>query len=280
MIKKFFTFCGVLTLICFSFYYTDTAVDIVKRNDPIMKEIQSVSLEYYEDAIDAVLINDGIIPGISGRKINIDKSYEKMKKYGSFDAGLLIFEEVVPMVATSSNYDKFIISGNSNKQSVSLIFKLYNSNYLDDILKILRDKDVTATFFISNDVIYNDSNILEKITNDNHSIELLSDKYLSDTVNTTNKILKQITKKKINYCYTEEKNNNILSSCKKNKMHSIVPNIITTNFPYAEIKNNVTSGSMISLSNSLNTLRELVPIINYINQKGFKIVTIDELLNE
>ena len=37
---------------------------------------------------------------------------------------------------------------------------------------------------------------------------------------------------------------------------------------------------MISLSNNINTLRELPSIINYLNQKGYKIVTLEELLNE
>ena len=63
-------------------------------------------------------------------------------------------------------------------------------------------------------------------------------------------------------------------------MHSIIPTIITTNIPYTEIKNNVTSGAMISLSSNINTIRELSSIVNYLNQKGYKIVTLDELLDE
>ena len=101
-----------MTLICFSFYYTDSAVDIVKRNDPIMKEIKGVMKQYEEKSIDATLIDNNIIPGISGVKVDLDKSYEKMKKYGSFDEGLLVFSEVVPTISTSNTYDKYIIKGN------------------------------------------------------------------------------------------------------------------------------------------------------------------------
>ena len=61
MLKKFFSLLGVLALICFSFYYTDSAVDIVKRNDPIMKEIINVKENYYEESTDAVLIDNSII---------------------------------------------------------------------------------------------------------------------------------------------------------------------------------------------------------------------------
>lgn len=280
MLKKFFTFVGVMALICFSFYYTDTAVDIVKRNDPIMKEIQSVSNLYYKDSIDATLIDDGIIPGISGTQINLDKSYEKMKKYGSFEKSLLVFEEVTPSITTSKTYDKYIVSGNSITQKVSLIFKIDDTTYIDEILAVLKDKNAKTTFFITNEIIKNDIDVLEKVYLTGNSIELLSSRYSSADINNANKILKNLINEKTKYCYSETKDNDILDSCKNYKMHSIIPNIITTNFPYNQIKNNVTSGSMISLSNNINTLRELPSIINYLHQKGYKIVTLEELLDE
>ena len=280
MLKKFFTFFGVMALICFSFYYTDTAVDIVKRNDPIMKEIQSVSNFYYKESIDAVLIDEGIIPGISGTQINIDKSYEKMKKYGSFEKSLLVFEEVTPSVTTSKTYDKYIISGNSVNQKVSLIFKLEDTVYIDEILDVLKEKNIKTTFFIISEIIKNDIDILKKIYLTGNSIELLSNDYSNNDIKNANKILKNLINEKIKYCYVETKDNDVLSSCRNNKMHSVIPNIITTNFPYNEIKNNVTSGSMISLSNNIGTLRELPSIINYLNQKGYKVVKLEEMLDE
>ena len=280
MIKKFFSFMGVMALICFSFYYTDSAVDIVKRNDPIMKEIASVSKEYEQGSINAILIDNNIIPGISGVKVDLDKSYAKMKKYGSFDAGLLVFEEVVPTISTSNTYDKFIIKGNSNKQSISLLFKLKNTSYIDDILEILKDKDIKVTFFVTTDILYNDIDVLEKIYLNGHSIEILSSEYTKEEVKKVNKTMRALMGGKVHYCYSEIEDNNLINNCKTVKMHSIIPTIITSNFPYSDIKNHVTSGSIISLDNNINTIRELSPILNYLNQKGYKIVTLDELLEE
>lgn len=280
MIKKFFSLMGALTLICFSFYYTDNAVEIVKRNDPIMKEIESVMKDYEEDAVDAVLIDNNIIPGISGVKVDIDKSYEKMKKYGSFDASLLVFNEVVPTISTSKTYDKFIIKGNSIKQSISLIFNISDTFYIDEILEVLNEKNVKATFFVTSEIIYNDIDILEKIYLNGHSIELLSNEYQKEEVKKVNKTLKNLTSSKIKYCYSEIENKDLIDSCEKNKMYSIIPNIITNDFPYSDIKNHVTSGSIVSLNNDINTIRELTPIINYLNQKGYKIIDLNELLDE
>ena len=113
-----------------------------------------------------------------------------------------------------------------------------------------------------------------------HDIELLSYNYSISNIKKSNKILKSLMDSKTKYCYTEIENSTIIGNCKNNKMHSIIPSIITTNFPYTQIKNNVTSGAMISLNNNINTIRELPSIINYLNQKGYKIVTLKELLDE
>ena len=278
MMKKFFSFMGALALICFSFYYTDSAVEIVKRNDPIMKEITEVAKDYEESSQDAILINNNIIPGVSGVKVDIDRSYEKMKQYGSFDAGLLVFEEVIPTISTSNTYDKFIIKGNSSKQGISLIFKMNNTSYIDEILTILKEKDVKANFMITENILSGDIDVVEEIYLNGHSIELLSSDYAN--IKKANKILKSLTGNKAKYCYSEEENKDIIEVCEKNKMHSIIPTIITSNFPYNDIKNNVTSGSMISLTNNIGTVRELSSIINYLNQKGYKILLLEDLLDE
>lgn len=278
MMKKFFSFMGALALICFSFYYTDSAVEIVKRNDPIMKEITEVAKDYEESSQDAILINNNIIPGVSGVKVDIDRSYEKMKQYGSFDAGLLVFEEVTPTISTSNTYDKFIIKGNSSKQGISLIFKMNNTSYIDEILTILKEKDVKANFMITENILSGDIDVVEKIYLNGHSIELLSSDYAN--IKKANKILKSLTGNKAKYCYSEEEDKDIIEVCEKNKMHSIIPTIITSNFPYNDIKNNVTSGSMISLTNNIGTVRELSSIINYLNQKGYKILLLEDLLDE
>ena len=63
-------------------------------------------------------------------------------------------------------------------------------------------------------------------------------------------------------------------------MYTIIPSINAVKFPYDEVKKNLESGSIIRLNNNLYTLKELKYIINYINQKGIDIVTLDELLKE
>ena len=84
----------------------------------------------------------------------------------------------------------------------------------------------------------------------------------------------------MNFCYVEEEKDSVLSSCSKNNIYTVFPSIITTNFPYSDVKSNLKSGSIISLRNNQHTLRELKYIVNYIIQRGYKIVTLEELIKE
>ena len=109
MFKKFFSIVGVMGLICFSFYYTHLATVVVKNNDPIMKKIINVSKTYTQKPVNATFSNNSIIPGVSGLEVDLDKSYESMKKYGAFNEDLVVLKSVTPLVSVSNIYDKYIL---------------------------------------------------------------------------------------------------------------------------------------------------------------------------
>ena len=124
MLKKYISYLGIIALACFSFYYTDKAVDIVKRNDPIMKEIIKNKEKYLVNSVNATIDKDEIIPGINGIKVNVDKSYENMKKNNTYNEKLYVFDEIIPDLSLIDSYDKYIISGNNKYQNVALVFKI------------------------------------------------------------------------------------------------------------------------------------------------------------
>ena len=86
MIKKICKYMGVFSLVLFSFFYTDQAVNIVKRNDPIMKTIKEVSKNYEIDSVSAfVNNNDEIISGVNGFGVDIDKKRISLTIKGAVD---------------------------------------------------------------------------------------------------------------------------------------------------------------------------------------------------
>ena len=278
--KKIFTVIGVLSLVCFSFYYTNLATEIIKNNDPIMKKIVKVSESYKKESINAVFSDNTIIPGISGVKVDINNSYESMKKYGKFNEYLIVFEEILPTVSLQITFEIYIRRGNVTKTNVSIIIIVDDPSYVENILDILNSKEVKVTFFVGKNIINESMDLIDIIIKSGHRVEYKSDEYNVDEVLKYNDLLKVKTNNNLKFCYTDEENITILSNCNYKKMHTIFPNIITTNFPYSDVKRNLDSGSILSFKSNQHTLRELKYIINYINQKGFIIVNLDQVISE
>ena len=280
-LKKICSIIGIGLLICFSFYYTDSAVNIVKRNDPIMKEIIKVSNQYEVLAVDATLINNSIIPGINGTKLDIDASYSSMKRFGEFNSSLLKFSEVEPTISINNSYDKYIISGNKSKHEVALLFKINNTSYIEEILTILISNNVEATFFLDLDTIVSSPDILMLLSKGKQNIELLGKNgYKIAEVLLAIRTLRKFNKNNARFCYLEQENNDVLNICNRQKLYTVIPNIITDNYPYSDVKYNLSNGSIIKLDNNINTVRELRYIVRYIKQKGYHIKSLNDMLKE
>ena len=113
---------GLITLICFSFFYTEKVIDVVNEQDDIMIKIKEVKDNYKIDSVDATISENTIIPGINGREVDIEKSYQNMKQIGIFNENYFVYKEVSPKDKLEDNYDKYIINGNLTKKYISLIF--------------------------------------------------------------------------------------------------------------------------------------------------------------
>lgn len=282
MKRKIIEISSAFLLICFSFYYTDKAVDIVRRNDPIMKEIMRVKEEYTTLPVDAVLMDNSVVPGYYGKTIDIDTSFQKMKQYGEFNESLFVFEEVEPSISVEDYYDRYIASGNPIKNSVALVFRVEKNDDITDIVNMLNEKNIQATFFIDGVWIENNLEEVYNLVRDDHEVEVLNydNGYDELSFSQARTILQSITNVKGKYCYAEYDQKEVLELCEKEKMHTIIPTVLAKNYPYSIVKNKLTKGSIIGLKVTNTVKKELSTILNYINQKGYKIDTLEILLNE
>lgn len=275
--KKLFESVGIFTIICLSFLYTEKTVSVVKQYDDIMIEIKEKNESYKTNYINATIKENTIIPGVSGKKINENKSYNKMKRYGKFNSSLIVYEKIIPKISITNNKNKYIISGNPKKNEISLIFLIENENELNKILRILKEKKVKGNFFLSMDLISREN--INDIIKEGHNVSCKMDYAISDYSFVDSKI-KQLTKKSISYCYNEKNNKESLKICSSYNNYTIRPNLIIKDKPLKEIKYNITPGSLISLKSSDKIVNELKLIINYINSKGYKITTLNKHLSE
>ena len=280
--KKLFETVGFVTLICLSFIYTEKTVSVVKQYDDIMIAIKEKNEQYKVEAKDAIVNDNTIIPGLNGKKINENKSYSKMKRYGSFNSNLLVYDEVAPSVSIKNNLDKYIIKGNETKNMVSLIFLINNEDEIDNILSILKNKKVKANFFINSKWLEKNEDKLIKIITCGHNVGGLGNNldYTDSNYPWIDNKIKTISKKEFGYCYNEVDDIQSLKLCSNYNNYTIRPNIIVSKNPLTEIKEKITPGSIISFRVNNRLDNELGLIIEYIKSKGYTISTLEEHLAE
>ncbi|MDD5979844.1 MAG: hypothetical protein PUC23_01875 [bacterium] len=280
--KKVFNIIGAICLTIFSFYYTDKMVELSKSKDSIMQDIMSFKEGYEKESIDAKIINDYVIPGIKGKKVDIDKSYNKMKELGYYNENLYIYTSEKPNISIDDFYNKFIIGGNPKKNNVSLVFNLVDNKNLNTILYVLKEQDVVANFFIDGKYFINDLTSLQSIADNNHFIGNLGydGKYLKTTIKNTNALIRKFVTYENDFCYLDEINYDALDICSNLKMYTVKGTTISNTTPYLDIKEKLISGGIYKLDTNNYTVEELGIIIKYIKQKGYNIVSLEELISE
>ena len=101
--KKFFEYLGLFALVCFSFFYTEKTTSVVKELDDIMIKIKEVSPNCKRDVIEAKIDGDTIIPGISGKEVDINTSYQNMRKIGTFNENYFEYKYIKPKELLKNN---------------------------------------------------------------------------------------------------------------------------------------------------------------------------------
>ena len=280
--KPYLTVIGICLLTVFSFYYTNKLIEFSKSKDPIMIEIMKNKDDYNKLSIDALINNNYITPGSEGLEVDVDKSYTKMKKLGKYNDNLYVYDVVKPTISIKDNYNKFVINGNTTKKEVSLIFKVNDLKNIENINKILFNNNVSATFFIDGNIKDDDINILKILDESNNYFGNLgyNKKYSIKTIKYTNALLDRIDDDNHNYCYVEKDDINVLKTCSEVKMYTIKPMVVSNIFPFTYIKQNLENGKIFSLDTNSYTLKQLDLIIKYVRQKGYDLVTLEEILNE
>ncbi len=280
--KKFFQMIGILTLMAGSFIYTEKVGTTAKLSDNLLVEIKSKKDGYKENAIEPIINDNTIIPGINGKEVDVDKSYEAMSKIGYFDDKLLVYKPLEVENTLDKNKDKYVINGNNTKMDITLLFKVGNNDDITNIIKLLNQKEFKATFFIESKYLEKHHNQIINLVQDGHTVGNLSNNedYEDSDFVWMKTIITNIGPQIYNYCYTEKPNKKTLRICRIQDSITIMPSIIIKNKPLLNIKKELLPGAIISLDVTKALNSELEIILNYITSKGYNIVSLETLLKE
>lgn len=270
--KKYFKFCGLITLICFSFFYTDKVIGVVSEQDPLKVQISNFASLYKISPNEAIVTSNTIIPGNNGREVNIDKSYKKMKKNNIFNEKLLVYDTLYPEYTLSNSLDKYVIRGSINKNAVSILFIIENDNNLSKIINILDSKNIVGNFFIEYKFLNKNISAIREMNN--HNIYSYQQNYSYDTLTISNNIIKRISNTDPRFCLSRNADENNLSVCSYSDMNLIIPSV---GGELSNILKNIENGSIILLDTDIIMINKLSYIIDFIIGKGYKIVGLDKL---
>ena len=256
--KKYRKYILFSILVLLSFYTTNKTANLVRNQDPILKEIRNISLEKKEDFVNAVIEDDYIIPGMYGSIIDELKSLAKMKEQDVFNNLYLVSQPIKPDISLSDNLDKIIIKGNSKKQQVSFVIDENSSKKIKDYLV---KNSIKASLLITKDNFSKDS-YFEQINNDFKNYKELDKTLKKNKINT-------------NICVLDNNNSN-LKFCKSKKKYLVKPGMFLDNANIIEIKTKLDSGSIIYIKDATY----LDCLVEYIKSKDLKIVPLSQLISE
>ena len=278
-LKKFFQILGLVTLIGFSFFYTEKVGYVVREMDILMEEIKQKSADKKIDPINAIITENTIIPGKNGKEVDIEESYKKMKRINEYNENMLVYKKIKPEVSLKNNYDKYIISGSKTENKVSIILIVNEKTDINYLRNLAKEKNIKFNFFVDSIWFENNNELLSTLINEGHNIGNLGQNgnYNTSTYIWMDTILKKIVKQKNNYCYLEAENKEYLEICALNKNYTIKPSIVIKEKPTNNLKKQIENGSIISIEANTNVIKELNVAINYIINKGYKIVSLNNL---
>ena len=144
-----------IILFIFSFLYLKNAIYIMRENDVLMKIIKEKQDKYNIKPVNAIITKNTMIPGIKGKRINLQKSYSNMKRLNEFHESLLVFDKINPDKQINNIYDKVIIKGNFKLNQVSIITNLDNDYCYTENITIKKECVINHQYTI----------LIHKITN-------------------------------------------------------------------------------------------------------------------
>lgn len=283
--------------------YFEPSINVSKNSDPLYEDIKIIaeSDQYIENPQDAYI--DRVwkkTPGRNGQVIDIDKSYKRMKAAGKFNEALLIYKEVPPEISLEDLPPAPIYRGHPEKEMNTLLINVsWGGEHIPSILETLKNKKVKANFFIEGKWARENADLVKMIKEQGHLIgnhaynhpdmaRISSDEILKQ-ISQTNEILKAITGEIPKYFAPPSGsfNDEVVRIASELGMETILWTTDTIDWKNPSISvminrvnTNIHPGATILMHPTQVIEEGLDDIIELIEDKNYRIGTLDRLLDE
>lgn len=313
--RRFFISFGVFLLVLFIsspyifrtndsqdvFHHTDSFIEVAKDNNALLDEIKEQADGFSRAPENAYV--DKVwkkTPGRYGRTVNIEKSYQNMKKKGSFDENLLIYDYIEPKIALKDLEPAPIYRGHPEKEAVALMVNVsWGTEYIPTILDILAKEEVKATFFIDGSWAKENAEYLEMIEEKGHllgnhayshpNMRNLSQAEMKKEITQTEDIIEAITKSKTNWFAPPSGsfNQTTVEVAHEQDMQTILWTVDTIDWKdptvgemLERVRTKLHPGALILMHPTKPVAEGLEEMIKEIKEKDYELMTVEQLLDE
>ncbi|OWZ84283.1 polysaccharide deacetylase family protein [Natranaerobius trueperi] len=265
----------------------------------IVKEYES---KLYQKPQDTYLdpVSKGVIPGLAGKELDVDTTVSKIL---NAEQGEHVEPEYnkIPPEKTIEDYPAApIYQGNPEKKEAAFICNVaWGTEYIDSMLKVLKDHQVEISFFLEGRWANNNQDEVIEIYADGHELEnhayshyLMSEidrKTIREEITQTNEVIEEIVeeKPKLFGPPAGDFDDDVLEEASKLDMRTILWSLDTVdwtepgvNYMVDKIVDNIHPGALILIHPTEDTIKAVDQIITELNEKGYEIVTVSELISE
>lgn len=269
--KKNLEYLGLLLLTIFGFYYTDKVTLLLNSKDPLMIYLKEYKEKNTTECKEGYITKEGIVMGTNGYTIDIDESYSRMQG-NTFNKDLLVFKELTCKVNTKNISDDYIIKGNESKNMISIFIKINDLSNIKTIVSEFNKYNVKVNLITNGVLLSKNIDLFKNMYNLGNKIVYngTSSNDLKLFLNT----MDMINNKENNYCISLTKDDT--TECKEKLPTLKASNIYSKDIYYNTISN-LDKGSFYIFNENNYIIKEINPLIKYVNAKNITIVNIEEL---
>jgi len=274
---------------------------VSKQQDSLYQEIVEKSDEYKIPAQDAEIHKVWkATPGYNGIEIDIEESYERMKKKGVFDEKLLIYRQVKPKKHLDDLPAEPIYRGHPDKPMVSFLINVaWGNEYIPEMLDTLNKYHVKATFFLEGRWVKENPEIAKMIVDAGHEIgnhsythpdmSKLSTEKIREQIQKTNEVIKSITDVSPTWFAPPSGSfrDDVVKIADEYHMKTVMWSVDTIDWqkpaPHVlvqRVMDKVHNGAIILMHPTSPTAQSLETLILSIKKKGYSFGSISMLMDE
>ncbi|WP_170007366.1 polysaccharide deacetylase family protein [Bacillus fonticola] len=292
---------GVLIVMSTPLSLLNQTATVSVKEASLREQIALFAEEEYEPAQDAVMHPVWKKqPGYYGLKVNEEETYKRMKKVGSFEEELVVYEEIPPKVTLDDLPAGPIYRGNPENPQVAFgINVAWGEDQLPAILRILKEENIQVTFFLEGNWTRNNSDVAKYLVEAGHEIgnhsmnhadfAKLSEEEAYQNMKKTNETIEAAidVKPTLFAPPSGSYQQSTVTVADRLNMETVLWSVDTIDWQHPtpativqRIQSKIHPGAIVLMHPTEETVKALPNMIKAVQDKGFSIGTVSDILSE